>query len=50
MSREITNGMVTLNKNESLQICERKQTNIQDRTSLIKANKESYDKQISFRV
>lgn len=50
MSHKLENGMVTLRMNESLQIFEEKQTNLQHQMSVIKSTQESYDKKLSFQV
>lgn len=50
MSPELYDGKVTLKKNESLQLFERKQAKFQHQTSVIKSTHESYDKKISFQI
>lgn len=50
MSPELNDGKVTLKKNESLQLFERKQAKFQHQTSVIKSTHQSYDKKISFQV
>lgn len=44
MSPELNDGKVTLKKNESLQLFERKQAKFQHQTSVIKSTHQSYDK------
>lgn len=50
MSHEHTNGMITLKKNESLQLFQREKVNILHWISPIKAIQEIYDKKITFQV